>query len=88
MILVRNGACKQLRQSGGARLVDRSAQGDFYRFQIDATRLPPFGENTHHQRGYFARDLGLDRLRRFFSSGVSVSSTGRNAQIFSLTSTI
>jgi hypothetical protein len=46
------------------------------------------GEDAAQERGYFARDLRLDRRGGFISSGVSVSSTGRKVQILSLTSTI
>jgi hypothetical protein len=62
-------------------------ESHFHRLQIQAAGLLKLGEDAAQQRGYFARDLGVDGFRRFFSSGVSVSSTGRNAQIFSLTST-
>jgi hypothetical protein len=62
-------------------------EGHLHRLQIQVAGLLAFGEDAAQQRGYFARDLGLDRRGRFFSSGVNVSSTGRNAQIFSLTST-
>ena len=71
------GCCAGLMQGG--------AQGHLDRFQI---RSPVF--RARRRRGpaavYFARDFGMDRFRRFFSSGVNVSSTGRSAQIFSLTS--
>ena len=88
MMLVRDGAFEQSRQGDCSRPMDTGAQRSLYRFQVDAAGLPAFGEDAAHQRRYFARDLGLDRLRRFFSSGVSVSATGRNVQIFSLTATI
>jgi hypothetical protein len=64
-----------------------SAEGHFHRLQIQVASMLAFGKDTAQQRGYFARDLGVDRRGRFFSSGVNVSSTGRKAQIFSLTST-
>jgi hypothetical protein len=62
-------------------------EGHLHRLQIQVASLLALGEDTAQQRGYFARDLGMDRRGLFFSSGVNVSSTGRNAQIFSLTST-
>jgi hypothetical protein len=62
-------------------------KGHLHRLQIQIAGLLALGEDTTQQRGYFARDLGVDRRGRFFSSGVNASSTGRNAQIFSLTST-
>ncbi|MGB6941929.1 MAG: hypothetical protein WBE37_06020 [Bryobacteraceae bacterium] len=61
--------------------------GHLHRLQIQIAGLLALGEYTTQQRRYFAGNLGVDRRGRFFSSGVSVSSTGRNAQIFSLTST-
>ena len=73
------GCCASLRQGG--------TEGHLYRLQIQVAGLLALGEDTAQQRGYFARDLGVDRRGRFFSSGAHESSTGRNAQIFSLTST-
>ena len=63
------------------------AECHLHRLQIHTASLIPLGEDAAQQRGYFAGDLRLDRRGRFFSSRVSVSSTGRKAQIFSLTST-
>jgi hypothetical protein len=62
------------------------AEGHLHRFQIGLAGAGAFGEDARQQRGYFARDLVLDGLGRFFSSGVRVSSTGRARQIFSFTS--
>ena len=63
-----------------------SAEGHLHRFQIRFAGLLALGEDASQERRYFARDLVLDRLGRFFSSGVNVSATGRARQIFSLTS--
>ena len=63
------------------------AQGHFHRLQIHATGLLTLGKDDVQQAGYFARDLGLDRFGRFFSSALSVSSTGRARQISTLIST-
>jgi hypothetical protein len=71
--------CAGLRQGG--------TEAHLHRLQIQVAGPLALGEDTAQQRGYFACDLGVDRRGRFFSSGVNVSSTGRNAQIFSLTST-
>ena len=67
-------------------MVQSSAEGHLYGFQIRLAGLFALGKDARQQRGYFARDLVLDRRGRFFSSGVSVSSTGRARQIFSLIS--
>jgi hypothetical protein len=67
-------------------MMQSSAQSHFHRLQIRLAGLLALGEDARQQRGYFARDFVLDRLGRFFSSGVSVSSTGRARQIFSLIS--
>ena len=54
--------------------------------QIDRAGLMPIAEDNLYHPAYFLRDFLLDRFCRFFSCGVKVSSTGRNLQIFSLTS--
>jgi hypothetical protein len=81
------GEAQQLTERLSARLMQSGAKGHLHRFQIHAASLPALGKDAARQRGYFARDLGVDRFGGFFSSGVSVSSTGRVRQIFSLTST-
>jgi len=84
----RLGELQQPTESRCPRLMQGGAEGRFHCLQIHAARLFSLGENPAQQGGYFARDLRMDRFRRFFSSGVSVSSTGRKAQIRSLTATI
>ena len=79
---------EQLAERRRPRLVHGGAKGSLHRFQIRTPATTPLGKDKSEQRAYFPRDLCLDRLGRFFSSGVSVSSTGREAQIFSLTSII
>ena len=54
------------------------------RFQIEPASLALVVENKMQQRAYFPFDFLPDRFRRFFSCGVSVSSTGLARQIFSL----
>ena len=83
----RLGEPQQLTESCCAGLMEGGTEGHLHRLQIQLAALLTLGEDTAQQRAYFARDLGVDRRRRFFSSGDNVSSTGRNAQIFSLTST-
>jgi hypothetical protein len=79
---------QQLGERRRSRLVHGRAKGCLHRFQIGALTAVPLGKDAFQQHGYFPRNLRLDRLGRFFSSAVSVSSTGRNAHIFSLTSMI
>jgi hypothetical protein len=67
-------------------MVHRAAHGHLDRFQIQRAGLAPAGEDNLQQPIYFLGDFLLDRMRRFFSSGVRVSSTGRSRQIFSLAS--
>jgi hypothetical protein len=76
---------QQLAEGGSASVVQSSAEGHLHRFQIRLAGLLALGEDASYQGGYLARDLVLDRLGRFFSSGVSVSSTGRKRQTRSLT---
>ena len=82
----RLGKLQQLSESRRAGLMHSGAESHLDCFQIQDAALLPLGEDTAQQRGYFARDLLVDRFGRFFSCGVSVSSTGRAWQIFSLTS--
>ena len=77
---------QQVAKGGGAGMMKSSAERHLYRFQIRLAGLLALGKNASQQGRYFACDLVLDRLGRFFSSGVSVSSTGRVRQIFSFTS--
>jgi len=57
-------------------------------FQIETAALAAILKDDAQQLFYFARDFLLDRGRRFFSWADSrFSSTGRNPQICSLTST-
>jgi hypothetical protein len=54
--------------------------------QIDGAGLMPSADDDLYDDAYFLGDFLLDRFRGFFSCAVKVSSTGRNLQIFSLTS--
>src|SRR5271165_2575163 len=55
--------------------------------QIQTPRPAPAVEDDAQQLAYLACNFLLDRFRRFFSSGESVSATGRARQIWALTST-
>ena len=55
-------------------------------FQIQTPRLAAGTEGEAQQLVYFARDFLTDRFRRFFSSGETVSATGRTRQILWFTS--
>lgn len=83
----RLGELQQLSESRCAGLMQGGTEGHLHRLQIQIAGLLALREDAAQQRGYFAGDFGVDRFRRFFSSGVSVSSTGRARQIFSLMST-
>ena len=55
----------------------RRTHGHLDGFQIQMARLAAATEDHAQQLIYFPRDFLLDDLRRFFSCGESVSSTGR-----------
>jgi len=74
-----------LGERGGTRPMQGRAYDSLHGFQVDGSRLAAALENHLQKLFYFAGDLLVDRLRRFFSSGVSVSSTGRARQIRSFT---
>src|SRR4029077_17474945 len=78
---------QQMTQTRSPSLMHGATHQHFHSFQIDVTGLAQSAEDDPEHAGYFLADLLLDRLGRFFSSGVSVSSTGRMRQIFSLTFT-
>jgi len=67
--------------------VQGRTQGHLGRLQIETARLAALLEDDAQELVYFPRDFPVDRFRRFFSWGLSVSSTGRARQIFALTST-
>ena len=67
--------------------VHRSAHQHLDRLQIDLADLANSGKNDLKQAAYFLCDLVLDRLGRFFSCGVNVSSIGRMRHSCSLTCT-
>jgi hypothetical protein len=73
-------------EGAGACPVHGSTSSRFDGFQIEAAGVAQFGEDHVQQLVYFAGDLLMNRFGRFFSCGVRLSSTGRNRQIFSLTS--
>jgi hypothetical protein len=64
-----------------------ATHGHLHSLQIHLAGFAPSGEDHLQQPGYFVLDFLLDCFRRFFSSGVKVSSTGRRRQICSFTST-
>ena len=86
LALLRAGrsAAQQLAQRACAGPMHRSAHCHLDRFQIDGAGLALLLEDEPQQRAYFPFEFFLDRFGRFFSCGVSVSSTGRVRQIFSL----
>jgi hypothetical protein len=72
----RLGELQQLAEGRRAGLMQGGTEGHLHRLQIQVAGWLALGEDAAQQRGYFARDLGVDRRGRFFSSGVNVSSTG------------
>src|SRR5262249_43563579 len=80
-----HGHIQESSQSLGADLLHRPADQRLDGFQIESAAGAPASEHNRDHAAYFLADLLLDRVRRFFSSGVRGSSTGRNWQIFSLT---
>ena len=88
MALLRGFEFQQSSQGGRPGLMHAGAHKHLDGFQIETPRLTASAENDAQQLVYFARDFLADSCRRFFSCGVSVSSTGRRAQMFSLTSII
>jgi hypothetical protein len=88
MLLIRRIVLQQLRKRGSSRLMHSRADGGFDRLQVKATGLAAVLKNGTQQPVYFAGNFLLDGERRFFSWAVCwACSTGRNLQIFRLTST-
>jgi hypothetical protein len=75
---------QQLTESHSARLMHGRAYGHFRGFQIQPAIFAAVLKDHLQQPAYFVRDFLLDNFGRFFSCRVSVSCTGRKAQIFSL----
>jgi len=73
-------------QGCGSGLMHGRANGHFDGFQIETPRFAATGEDRAQELLYFARHFLVDRCGRFFSSGESVSWTGRVRQILSFTS--
>jgi hypothetical protein len=62
------GELQQLGQSRRPSLMQRGSEGHLEGLQVQAARSLSFPKDTAQQCAYFARDLGLDRFGRFFSS--------------------
>jgi hypothetical protein len=86
--LVRGGrfAAQQMAECGGAGLMHGGSYRHLDRFQIYAASFALLLKDESEQGRYFPFDFPMDDFRRFFSCGVRLSSTGRERQIFSLTS--
>ena len=86
--LIRAGriAPQQLAQCGRSGAMHGSAHCHLDRFQVESAGLALVLKYKPEQGAYFPFDFLPDRFRRFFSCGVSVSSTGLARQIFSFTS--
>ena len=78
---------QQFGQRCGAGLMHGRTHRHLQGFQIQTSRLAAGAESDAQQLFYFAGDFLLDGFRSFFSrADDAASSTGRNAQICSLTS--
>jgi hypothetical protein len=77
---------QQLAQRSRPGPMHRSPHGHFDRFQIESACFALILKDEPEYGGYFPFDLPMDGFRRFFSCGVSVSSTGRASQISSFVS--
>ena len=82
-----NRHAQQLLQGACPGTVHGTAHQPLNGFQIYLAGLAPIGENHLEQPVHFLTDFLLDDFRRFFSCGVSDSSTGRARQICSFTDT-
>jgi hypothetical protein len=82
----RRSKLQQLGKRRRSRLMHGRTHGHLDGFQSQTARLVPYGENELEEMFYFAGDLLLDDLSRFFFCVVNSCSTGRARQIFSLTS--
>jgi hypothetical protein len=81
------GGIEKTAHDCGPGPVHSRANQHFDSLQIHTSRFHPIMQDDLQQALYFACDFVTDRLGRFFSSGLSVSSTGRARQIFSLVDT-
>ena len=77
---------QQLAEHGGPGTMHRGPRSRLDGFEVEGAAAAPAAEDHLEQLIYFLGDFLLDRFGRFFSWAVSVSSTGRAWQIFSLTS--
>ncbi|MBC8165257.1 MAG: hypothetical protein H7Y20_05210, partial [Bryobacteraceae bacterium] len=77
---------QQLTQGAGSGLMQSCAESYLDGLQVEASCFAPLAEDDTQYLLYFARDFLLNRIRRFFSCGLIVSSTGRARQICSLIS--
>ena len=88
LALIRAGriALQQLAQRECSRPVHGSPRCHLNGLQIESARLALLLNHKPEQGVHFSFEFLPDRLGRFFSCGVSVSSTGLARQIFSLVS--
>lgn len=77
---------EQMIERPRSRFVHGGTGGGFDGFQVQKPGTAQTGEDYAEQLVYFPGDFLADRLGRFFSSEVRLSSIGRNRQISSLTS--
>jgi hypothetical protein len=83
----RRGELQQLAERKGSRLMHGRTHRHLDGLQIQTPRLAAAIEDDAQESIYFARDFSVDNFDRFFSwADRGGSSTGRKAQICSLTS--
>jgi hypothetical protein len=86
--LFRRPLIEQVSQGRSTATMHSRAESHLDLLQVQLPGFAPFGKDDPQEALYLALDLPLDRFGRFFSCGLSPSSsTGRRRQIFSFTST-
>ena len=87
MVRIRRIVSQQLGQRASPGLMHGGSQSALDGFQVESAVVAALLKNHAQESVYFAGDFVLDRFGRFFSwADGRVSSTGRNSQICSLTS--
>jgi hypothetical protein len=67
VLFIRRLVLQQLRQGQSSGLMHGGTDNGFDRFQIEPPLVAAFLKNNAQKTVYFANDLALDLIRRFFS---------------------